>query len=324
MKKRNITLEFFKLFAALAVVAIHVNLVYVINDSYAIGTSTVSDIFRFATRFAVPMYILTSGYFWHNHQNQKVFSNLLKLQVFMIILFAITNFCINIYSTTAFNAVFYVNWYFMAMFIIYFLTYYQNKFWLFSLLIIGVLINILNGYFFDNGMIYEVLNLNDNTYFVNAFNYLSSLVSVGANTAIVYMPIFILGMLFSKYKFKLNKNILLTVILLILFIVGSYLNVTTWHLEQQSLYADLMAIILFSIAMMYPYYSANKLATNLNLDIFLYHTLVLGVVRQINLTYDINTYLIVLYVLVILFTIILRVIIRYIDKNVLNSFIYGN
>ncbi len=297
-KKRNLTLDVLKIIASIAVVIIHTRI-------YGAGyTSIGTTFFEYATRFAVPFFILSAGYFYTGKNLNMVYDLLKKLIVFYILYFTIG---IILIPFTDYMPVTYIDWYFYNIAAICILTKSQNKYWLIFLFSISMLWNIGVG------------NINENINFISESNFYH-LYRIKPNNFISYLAIFIVGIYLRKinikqYSLKTGISFLISACVLIA------LNGLVFHYSQYNLYNSVIAILLMLAA------KNIRIMTNLNFkdtyfSIFFYHCLVLPISTIIIMPTNLIFFIINIVITCIL-SLIFASIIKLIDRKILNNAIHS-
>lgn len=254
-ENRHEGLDFFKLWAACLVVAIH-------TSPLASFSSTADFILtRILARVAVPFFLMVTGYFilpqylFFSSTNLRPLKNWLikmfKLYIFATILYLPVNIYVgqtkeieiyNIFKDLFFDGTFYHLWYLPAAMIGILLIYLMSRRFLFKeiviisliLYIIGLFGDSYNGFIAESPMIYWVYD----TMF-SIFSY--------TRNGIFYAPIFlVMGAMFAKSKIsKSSVNIIVLIFLLILMCVEGMVLHDLRVQRHDSMYITLIPCMFF-------------------------------------------------------------------------------
>ncbi len=281
MKTRNYTIDYIKILAAFAVVMIHTT---DFNQTLnLINLDPLNDVFR----FAVPFFIISSGYFVKD--NYKSLVGIVKLYTLTIVTYGLLG-VFNLPRTM------FIQWYLPAMMVILVLTNNRNKYWTSSLIFASLAFDLLTGRFLVIGPIIET--------------------SVRSNF-ITFLWVFILGRYIREHNIKF-KSKAINILLLIIAGLLCYLNIL---IEGQQYYilAKLTAVIIF-IASFGFYSYLPRIFRNLSLDLFLYHWIFLPLKPYFTIDSYINFFK--YYFVVCILAVCLGVFVRSIDRKFFNNTFY--
>lgn len=305
---RNLSIEFAKVIAAIAVVMIHAALFFKANDI----NSGLIWFCSVGTAFAVPFFIFLSG-FYMEEKNIKIRTNnyilqLVKLYVLVQVIITILNFISINFIGDIFTFSFYTQWYFLAMITILILTINRNKYWLFSMFLFSFLFSL-----FSNTLIPDLFSK-------------SEIIINTHNTFISFLWVFILGSWLHKYIQKTNKNI--GIMFFVIFFIFELLNYYIFEMPQFSIIPIAAGICLFIGSYNYEIMvdkNKIKILNYIYLDVFLYHVVFIGIFYNSFIDYNLeyaNLLLMLFVVISFIGSIIFGQCIRYIDKNLFNSIIF--
>ncbi len=251
MIQRNLMIDIIKFIATVGVVLIHI--------SSATGDilfhSTLLKFAHYGFRFAVPFFILCSGYYIVDYKS--TIEKFVYLYVLYNIVFLIPNYiAINM-------AVYikYIGWYFIAMLWILVLLSPQKKKLTSVLFVVSILYNIMFGNFLESSLM---------------------LFSFKRNNALTYLWIFILGTYLKNINWKkFSKK--LGVISILIGVFGMLFNGFVLLQDQYMLYSSCIAISLMIGALIVDKTTHYNIERFL-LSIFLYHGLFIPFTTKIDTT----------------------------------------
>ncbi len=272
---RDYRFDLLKIIAAIAVIFIH---------TANMLSNTITDkniIFNFAmygTKFAVPLFLIISGYFYYGSKNKVVhIKNNTILYIFMNFLFAFITFFMNILGFASFEFIT-IFWYFRTLAQLQILTLYQNKIYIIILLIFLLFIRTTN-----------IFNKND-------YNVL------------VYGIPFLLGAIIKMIH--INKNNILSFIFLIFSITIILFNTVYFQKGQWNIINTISAFSIFMTIYLNKHNFTNKKIYKYSLSFYLFHMIFISII-----TYILKIYPIVKFYLnwnfVIIIFVILNIIILY-------------
>ncbi len=281
MNSRNYTIDYIKIFAAFAVVMIHTT--DFSRSLNLVNLNPLNDVFR----FAVPFFIISSGYFVKDNYRSLV--GIAKLYALTMVIYGILG-ALQLPRNMS------IQWYLPAMMIILVLTNNRNKYWTAFLVFCSLSFDLVTGRFLVVGPIIET--------------------TIRSNF-ITFLWTFILGRYIREHNIKF-KSKTINILLLLIASLLCYMNIL---IEGQQYYivAKLTGVIIFIASFGFHSY-LPKILRNLSLDLFLYHWIFLPLKPYFTMDSYINYFK--FYFVVCILAVCLGVIVRYIDRKLLNNTFY--
>lgn len=288
MTNRNYTIDYIKIIAAIGVVMIH-------TTAYALNTyplEGLSHFFNTLPRFAVPFFIISSGYFVKD--NMKSLISITKLYVFVTVMFSISDPIAKHYFGHTGSP---IKWYLPAMMIILVLSANKSKKWTIFLFTTSILYNLALGRL----GLFEPL-----------------IVSNATSNWITFMWIFLVGRYLHDIDYKINNR----VINYLLFLIGFVLSIINGliHGMQYYFFAQFIAIIIFVPCLGTKSPKMPPIMKGLSMDLFIFH----GIFLPIKLSFEMTTVfeISVCVVIISICCAITGYLVRMFDQKVLGGIIY--
>ncbi len=284
MKQRNSTVDLIKLFSAFAVIAIHLSVILGQEDSFLFT----------GFRFAVPFFILTTGYYTKNKDN--TINRFMKHYVFLVIIYLFPN----IIFKGLFNySVGFIRWYYPAILIMLVSLNTQNKKWIAFMFSLSIFFNVLAGH--------VGFGIHPTGSYEQYFT---------TNGAMTYLWLFVVGQYLTKVNFE-DKSKILGVLIIVCSFLLSIINGLTWKLEQFMLFNHVLAITIFIGTQMATTNIKNPFPT-WSFDMFIYHGIFLFIPQMIYP--PIANYPVIYTLILSIISIICGSIMRRLNYNFLDNF----
>lgn len=243
MNTRNYTIDYIKILAAVGVVMIH-------------STAFARNIYPFEgfqlffnglLRFAVPFFILSSGYLVKDNMRSLV--SIAKLYVLVTILYSIVDPFAREHFGQALGA---IQWYLPAMMIILVLTANKSKWWSITLFVLSIGYNLALGRL---GLFEPLIH------------------SSARSNWITFLWLFLVGRHLKNTGFAIKSNIVNYMLL----IVAGLLSIVNGLIEghQYYFFAQFIAIVFFIPALTIKTPTLPRFMAGLSMDLFVFHGLFL-------------------------------------------------
>ncbi len=289
MNIRNYTIDYIKVIAAIGVVMMHTT-AYA-PDYYDFNQYTL--FINYVLRFAVPFFILTSGYFVRD--NTRALVSMTKLYVLYLVVYKF--FAILVQTPNQLPPVQMISWYFPAMLIILVITSNRSRWWTAFLIIISLFFDAITG----------------------RLGFIEPLIQVEVRSnALTFLWVFLLGRMFYETGFKIKSRF--TCFLLL--IIGAVLCLFNGIImrDQYVILPELTAIILFTAGLTLRMPTMPRFMRGISMDLFIFH----GVFLPLKFYFDtdsVSGY--ALYIIAVcLCAAITGATLRYLDKKFLGGVFY--
>ena len=241
---KNNTLNILKLICSIFVILIHVTF-----------TDNINVIVKALSRFAVPFFLILSGYFAYNSKTiEKNIIKILKITILSTLLFLVSdiifyyiiftketlkNFMLYDYLKTSPHL-----WYLYTLIKTYIIYYFIKKINKLNILnIISIILLILGIYY------YYIRSMNGNIHVYEI-----------RNTIFTSLPLFTLGSIINEYKINKKLNNKLTISLIILFTITTLIESNYYPYQDLYISTPLLSSLIFIYALNNPNKKANKLS----------------------------------------------------------------
>lgn len=271
---KNNTLNILKLICSIFVILIHVTF-----------TDNINVIVKALSRFAVPFFLILSGYFAYNSKNiEKNIIKILKITILSTLLFLVSdiifyyiinkpsdiftketlkNFILYDYLKTSPHL-----WYLYSLIKTYIIYYFIKKINKLNILnIISIILLILGIYY------YYMRSINGNIYVYEI-----------RNTIFTSLPLFTLGSIINEYKINKKLNNKLTISLIILFTITTLIESNYYPYQDLYISTPLLSSLIFIYALNNPNKKANKLSKiseEYSLYIYIFHYYIIKIISYI-------------------------------------------
>lgn len=271
---KNNTLNILKLISSIFVILIHITF-----------PDNINVIIKALSRFAVPFFLILSGYFAYNSKNiEKNIKKIINITILSTLLFLISDiifYCIinktnDIFTKETLNNFILYDylktsphlWYLYSLiktYIIYYFTKKINK--LNTLNIISIILLILGIYY------YYIRSINGNIHIYEI-----------RNTIFTSLPLFTLGSIINQYKINNKLNNKLTISLIILFTITTLIESNYYPYQDLYISTPLLSSLIFIYALNNPNKADNKLSTKAeeySLYIYIFHYYIIKIISYI-------------------------------------------
>ena len=271
---KNNTLNILKLICSIFVILIHVTF-----------TDNINVIIKALSRFAVPFFLILSGYFAYNSKTiEKNIIKILKITILSTLLFLVSDiifyYIINKPSDiftkeTLKNFILYDYlkcsphlWYLYSLIKTYIIYYFIKKINKLNILnIISIILLILGIYY------YYIRSINGNIHVYEI-----------RNTIFTSLPLFTLGSIINEYKINKKLNNKLTISLIILFTITTLIESNYYPYQDLYISTPLLSSLIFIYALNNPNKKANKLSKiseEYSLYIYIFHYYIIKIISYI-------------------------------------------
>lgn len=271
---KNNTLNILKLICSIFVILIHVTF-----------TDNINVIIKALSRFAVPFFLILSGYFAYNSKTiEKNIIKILKITILSTLLFLVSdiifyyiinkpsdiftketlkNFILYDYLKTSPHL-----WYLYSLIKTYIIYYFIKKINKLNILnIISIILLILGIYY------YYIRSINGNIHVYEI-----------RNTIFTSLPLFTLGSIINEYKINKKLNNRLTISLIILFTITTLIESNYYPYQDLYISTPLLSSLIFIYALNNPNKKANKLSKiseEYSLYIYIFHYYIIKIISYI-------------------------------------------
>lgn len=271
---KNNTLNILKLICSIFVILIHVTF-----------TDNINVMVKALSRFAVPFFLILSGYFAYNSKNiKKNIIKILKITILSTLLFLVSdiifyyiinkpsdiftketlkNFILYDYLKTSPHL-----WYLYSLIKTYIIYYFIKKINKLNILnIISIILLILGIYY------YYMRSINGNIHVYEI-----------RNTIFTSLPLFTLGSIINEYKINNKLNNKLTISLIILFTITTLIESNYYPYQDLYISTPLLSSLIFIYALNNPNKKANKLSKiseEYSLYIYIFHYYIIKIISYI-------------------------------------------
>ena len=271
---KNNTLNILKLICSIFVILIHVTF-----------TDNINVIVKALSRFAVPFFLILSGYFAYNSKNiEKNIIKILKITILSTLLFLVSdiifyyiinkpsdiftketlkNFILYDYLKTSPHL-----WYLYSLIKTYIIYYFIKKINKLNILnIISIILLILGIYY------YYIRSIHGNIHVYEI-----------RNTIFTSLPLFTLGSIINEYKINNKLNNKLTISLIILFTITTLIESNYYPYQDLYISTPLLSSLIFIYALNNPNKKANKLSKiseEYSLYIYIFHYYIIKIISYI-------------------------------------------
>lgn len=318
---KKLNMDSIRLIASFLIVAIHISPFDQINPNF--------DFFftRIFCRIAVPIFLMITGYYLIDKSLKDInilknyTKKILKIYLLSILIYIPINIYMNqqfnwltIIKDILFNGTMYHLWYFPALILGIWLTYFlikkgKNKTLIivFILYILGLLGDSYYGLAEMNEWLRNIYNV-----FFNIFDY--------TRNGIFYVPIFLYLGYWIKEKNKDYKNGIIYIILFFLSLTLEGLILHHYKFQRHdSMYLFLIPLMYFLFNYLITNFKGNnKLLRNISTEIYILHPLVIVGIRFISGLINLDKYIVnnhlILYIIVCFTTFLLAIIIEKLKK----------
>ena len=271
---KNNTLNILKLICSIFVILIHVTF-----------TDNINVMVKALSRFAVPFFLILSGYFAYNSKAiEKNIIKILKITILSTLLFLVSdiifyyiinkpsdiftketlkNFILYDYLKTSPHL-----WYLYSLIKTYIIYCFIKKINKLNILnIISIILLILGIYY------YYIRSINGNIHVYEI-----------RNTIFTSLPLFTLGSIINEYKINKKLNNKLTISLIILFTITTLIESNYYPYQDLYISTPLLSSLIFIYALNNPNKKANKLSKiseEYSLYIYIFHYYIIKIISYI-------------------------------------------